>query len=125
MTFDPSKNYGDNKVCLGLTGEFQGMSINAYASPDSIGQVYFSDGKEVGEPVEEAYGSPFPVDIVLLDDRIPQNGEMVKVRDEIGDAMAAQFDSKVDDVYEKVGDDNPLETILDLEPEDMIVEKDK
>lgn len=35
MTFDPSESYDEKRICLSVTGEFQGIGLTAYTSPDA------------------------------------------------------------------------------------------
>lgn len=125
MTFDPSESYDEERVCLGVTGEFQGIGLTAYTSPDAEGNTYFPDGAVAGGPVKEQYKSPFKVDIVLWDMAYPPKGTMDEVREEVGEALSAQFDGKVDAVFDKIKDsDDAFDAVLDLETDDIIVSED-
>jgi len=124
MTFDPSDDYNQNRVCLGVTGEFQGHNLEAYCSPDASGDTFFADGERINEVSDDdLYGGPFPFDIVLLDSVYPNEGEMEQIRDEVGDALAAQFEGKIDAVYDIVQDsDDPLQSILEADDDDLIAD---
>lgn len=120
MTFNPSDDYGDGKICLTVEGEYQGRSISAYCSPDSEGQTYFADGEVVGNPIIEQHGAPFQVDIVLHGDVYPELDEMRNIRDEIGDVIAAQFEEKTNTIFDKLEDaDDSFEAIMEIDADDL------
>lgn len=115
MTFNPSEEYGDEKICLKVEGELQGRSLKAFCSPDSKGSTYFDDGTKVGGAVTDQHGAPFKVDIVLYESVYPNHGEMANIRDEVGDLIRAQFDGKIDNTFDKIsGADDPIEAIENL-----------
>lgn len=120
MTFNPSDGYNDNRVCLSVEGEFQGYAIRAYSSPDAEGRTFIDDGdQEIGEISEpDRYGAPFPVDIVFQNGVYPMEGDISDIRDEVGSDIGAKFEAKVDDVFEKLGDD-PVEDIMSLEADEI------
>lgn len=120
MTFNPAENYGDEKICLTVEGEFQGRSISAYCSPDSEGQTYFADGETAGNPIIDQHGAPFRVDIVLHGDVYPEYEEMKNIREEIGTAISAQFEEKCNNIFEAIdGTEDPIEEIESLDPQDL------
>jgi hypothetical protein len=129
MTFDPSENYGDERVCLTVEGDVQGRFVTAYCSPDADGKTYFTDGEQVGVADTSRYGAPFSVDIVLLDDVYPQEDDIQSIRDELGDEFSAQFDGRVKAVYDEIDsrtddDEDALDVIMDIETDDLVVEED-
>lgn len=90
----------ESKIVLALEGE----GWRAIASPD------VSDGAS-----SRKFGSPF--DFVSVGD--PPSNE------ELGDSFSEQFDQKVNAVYDLIDEsDDPLDAILDLEPDDLIVSPD-
>lgn len=105
MTFDPSEDYQKDKVCLTIEGEFQGIGLKAYSSPDAKNVTYLEDGAQIGERVVDQIAAPFPVDIVLLQNTYPQEGDVQPIREEVADEMSAQFDRKVDEVFENMSSD--------------------
>lgn len=122
MTYNPYEEYDDNKVCLGVEGEFQGYSIRAYSSPDSEGRTFIDDGEtEIGEVTEnEKYGAPFKVDLVFMNKVYPMEGELASIRDEVGSSIAGQFEGKVDSVFDKIkGVESPADIIMDIEADDL------
>lgn len=124
MTYNPYEDYGDNKICLSVEGEFQGYAIRAYSSPDAEGRTFIDDGEqEIGEVTDfEHFGAPFAVDLVFENPVYPMEGEIEDIRDEVGSAIAAQFEGKVDDVADKIfGSDDPFETIMGMDTDDITV----
>ena len=120
MAFNPSDDYDSDKLCLCVEGEFQGRSLKAFCSPDSEGNTYFEDGTKAGGPVEDQHGAPFKVDIVLYESVYPNHGEMANIRDEVGDLIQAQFDGKIDNIFDKIsGADDPFEAIMDTSAEEL------
>lgn len=122
MTFDPTEDYGDDKVLLTVEGEYAGRELTAFCSPDSDGAIHFNDGEQIGE-FQERNGAPFSFDVVLSDNVYLQEGQGAEMSEELGDAFDEQFHAKVDAVHDKISDsDDPLDTILDLEPDELVVE---
>lgn len=120
MTFNPAENYGDEKICLSVEGEFQERGLTAYCSPDSEGKTYFEDGTEAGGPVTNTHGAPFKVDIVLYGSVYPDYGEMKDIRDEIGEAISAQFEEKMANIFNEMQDaEDPIEAVESLSAEDL------
>jgi len=120
MTFNPAENYGDEKICLSVEGEFQERGLTAYCSPDSEGKTYFEDGTEVGGVVTDTHGAPFKVDIVLHADTYPGIGTMKPIRDEIGEAISAQFEEKTTNIFNEIQDaEDPIEAVESLSAEDL------
>lgn len=122
MAKDIPENYDDDTVCLCVEGLFQQYSVTAYSSPDADGRTFIDGDVELDAEklADDRYGAPFPVDVVIRDPIYPQAGEIEAIRRELGDELAAKFDGKVDEVYEKIDQfDDPLQAILDLVPEDL------
>jgi hypothetical protein len=117
MTFNPEDEYGEEKVVLTLTGEYQGYAVEAYCSPDAKGDTYIGGGDtRINEfPATKERGAPFRVDVVIGDNVHPQDGEVRQIREELGTEFKAQFDGKINEVYTEIIDaDNPLESIMEM-----------
>lgn len=126
MTFDPSESYDDSKVMLTVEGEYAGHEVQAYCSPDSNGELYFSDGEMVNEDVglptlyQMRNGAPFDFDVVLVNNVYPQEGEVEELAEALGDAFDKQFVNRVDTVFDAISEsDDPLERIMELDPDDV------
>jgi hypothetical protein len=128
MTFNPSESYGDDRVLLTVKGEYAGHEVQAYCSPNSDGELYFSDGEMVNEDAElptfyqMKNGAPFDFDVVLVNDVYPQEGEIEELAEALGSAFNEGFHERVDDVFQLIeGSDDPLDAIKDLDPDDVVV----
>lgn len=114
MTFDPTDSYDENRVCLTVTGEVQGFNVTAYSCPDAIGRTFIDGGEtEIGDVSKsERYRAPFSVDVVIEDNIYPQEGEIESLRKELGEDFSNQFDQKLDNVFDKLSDDDdPIEAL--------------
>lgn len=122
MTFNPDEDYNDDRIVLTVEGEFQGYAIEAHSSPDSEGRTFIDGGdEEIGEVTKhDRYGAPFAVDLVFVNNVYPMEGEIDDIRDEVGSSLEAQFDGKVDNVFEKISDaEDPFDEIMDLDAKEL------
>ncbi len=130
MAFNPSDGYDEDNVTLGAEGDCVGYEVKAFCSPDSDGQLYFSDGSTVSnEDVNPFHnnlnGAPFTFDVVLVNDVYPQEGDVDKIAEELGEKFNKQFSNKVDSIFNEIKDaDDPIETILEMEPDELIIEEE-
>lgn len=117
MSRDIPHSYSDDKICLGVEGYFQDYSVTAFCSPDSEGRTFIDGDQQIGDvTINDTYGAPFPVDVVIHDPIYPQKGEIEKIREEVGEDFANQFEGKVDSVFEKIKDaDSASDIIEDIE----------
>lgn len=124
MTHPERQGWSDDRILL--VEESDDGEWTAYASPDAEGEVFLEDiclsGGSSG--YSQVRGtrqneSPFPFDIVFHN-TVPQEGEVEPLVEEIGERFASQFDQKVDEVYELLGDDDPLGSVMDLEPKPVV-----
>lgn len=97
MTFNPADEYDDSKITLKVEGEYQERALEAYCSPDADGRTFIDGGeKEIGEAKDIQNDAPFPIDVIFKYNTYPMQGDMEKIRDELGTKFDAHFDKQVD-----------------------------
>ena len=105
------ENYPDDRVLITV----ERQDFTAVMTPHANGDVYFNE-KVVGRvPKSDA---PFKFDMYY--ERLPEESEVQEVVEEVADSMREQFNERVMNVWEQINEaDDPLETILELEEEDI------